>query len=440
MLRRIALFALAFRLFGQDPVFRTESQQVLVPVVVTDEKGRHVGGLKAADFRIFEDGVAQSIASFSTEAAGSLDDLGALAKPAGAGRGMAAARHTFVICLDTLHLSPAGAGRARDALQKLFEKERPGDAQYVLVGIGRQLRVLQAATANPLEIVVKLRGTGFQNTVGGMDGAALSAQLQNLRRRMDEFCKRCACGARSSNCDAETGTLKQTVDEEAANWDAANAGLLDQFRSVVDELAKLPTGRTLILISEGFPMDARRDFYAVVSGYLPNAPQFRVDDSGEKEGPLRAALRTAAGRNVTIDAIDSSVAAGANAAGGGGSMDASDSGSAGSPYSMIGTNRPGRRGTVDGPLQSADSRPQHATLQSSAAMEQLAQATGGIHFRAGGDLLKQLRAALADGREYYLLGYAPKNAERDGKFRAIRVEVANKNLNVRAKPGYWAAQ
>jgi VWFA-related protein len=439
MLRRIAFFAAACALFGrQDPVFRTESQQVLVPAVVTDEKGRHVGGLKAADFRIFEDGVAQTIASFSTEAAGSLDDLGALAKPVGAGRGTAAPRHTFVICLDTLHLSPAGAGRARDALQKLFEKERPGDAQYVLVGIGRQLRVLQAATANPLEIVVKLRGAGFQNTTGGMDGAALSAQLQNLRRRMDEFCKRCACGARSSNCDAETGTLKQTVDEEAANWDAANDALLDQFRSVVDELAKLPTGRTLILISEGFPIDARREFYAVVSGYLPNAAQFRLEDPGEKEGPLRAALRTAAGRNVTIDAIDSSTAAGANAAGG--SMDASDSGSAGSPYSMIGTNRPGRRGAVDGPLQSVDSRPQHGAPQESAAMEQLAQATGGIHFRAGGDLLKQLRAALADGREYYLLGYAPKNAERDGKFRAIRVEVANKNLTVRAKPGYWAAQ
>lgn len=71
-------------------------------------------------------------------------------------------------------------------------------------------------------------------------------------------------------------------------------------------------------------------------------------------------------------------------------------------------------------------------------MEQLASATGGIHFHSGGDLAKQLRAALADGREYYVVAYTPKNGARDGSFRAIRVELTKGNLTVRAKPGYWA--
>ena len=56
-------------------------------------------------------------------------------------------------------------------------------------------------------------------------------------------------------------------------------------------------------------------------------------------------------------------------------------------------------------------------------MEQLARATGGVYFHDGGDMLKQLHGALADGRQYYVLAYVPKNSARDGKFRSITVET-----------------
>ncbi len=71
-------------------------------------------------------------------------------------------------------------------------------------------------------------------------------------------------------------------------------------------------------------------------------------------------------------------------------------------------------------------------------MEELARATGGVYFRDGNDMLKQFRSVLADGREYYLLAYIPKNRVPDGKFRKIDVQLADKKLHVRAKSGYWA--
>jgi len=73
-------------------------------------------------------------------------------------------------------------------------------------------------------------------------------------------------------------------------------------------------------------------------------------------------------------------------------------------------------------------------------MEQLARATGGIYLHDGKDLLKQFRSAFADGREFYVLAYVPKNSARDGKFRSIAVETNDKKLSIRAKSGYWAAQ
>jgi VWFA-related protein len=73
-------------------------------------------------------------------------------------------------------------------------------------------------------------------------------------------------------------------------------------------------------------------------------------------------------------------------------------------------------------------------------MKQLARATGGVYFHDSGDMLKQFRSALADGREYYVLAYTPKNNAHDGKYRTIVVESPDKKLSIRAKSGYWAPQ
>ena len=78
----------------------------------------------------------------------------------------------------------------------------------------------------------------------------------------------------------------------------------EQFRSVVEELAKLPTGRTLILVSDGLNLDAKRDFYTAVSAYLPDRPQFKIEDSNGGEPALQEAMRVAAERNVTIYTVD----------------------------------------------------------------------------------------------------------------------------------------
>jgi VWFA-related protein len=437
MLPRLIFIVAAWNLFAQEPVIRLDVRHVLVPVVVTDKKGHHVSGLRSSDFRISEDGVPQEIASFSSDTTSSVDDVAALSKPVSA----IGPRHTFVICVDTLHASSANAGRIREALENLFEKEKPADAQYVLIDIGRQLQVLQAATSSPLAILLKLRSTAFQNAMAGLDASALSAQLQSLRTRMDDFCKRCACGNRSGqgSCNSEMDTLKQSIDADAERWTAPTFSMLEQFKSVVEELAKLPTGRTLILVSEGFNINPKREFYQVVSAYLPNVPQFKLDDSKDLDPGLHEALKVATERGVIIDTVDPRGSATASLASTG-SMDASAPSGASGDYSMLGTNRSNTRSPRNVATQNADAKANPFPSQESVSMVQLARATGGVYFHNSSDLLKQFRSAIADGREYYVLSYVPKNSARDGKFRTIRVETSDAKLTVRAKSGYWAAQ
>jgi VWFA-related protein len=272
--------------------------------------------------------------------------------------------------------------------------------------------------------------------MGGLDAAALSTQLQNIRSRLDEFCKRCACGPRAGqrNCDSEIDTLKQNVDAEAERWAAPTNGLLEQFKKVVEELAKLPTGRTLILVSDGFNIEPKREFYRAVSAYLPNLAQFRLGDSANPN--LQEALKVASERNVTIYAIDSRGGATASLASSG-SMDASAPSGAGSGSSILGTNRSATPTTRSDTLKTA---PNPLASEGSVSMEQLARATGGLYFHDSGAMLKQFRSALAEGREYYVIAYVPKNRAKDGKFRSITVETTDKKLSIRAKSGYWAPQ
>ena len=69
MLAAAAILSGAVCVLGQnapdDPVtFKTRSELVTVPVVVTDKNGVHLHNLKKEDFRLLEDGKSQKIASF----------------------------------------------------------------------------------------------------------------------------------------------------------------------------------------------------------------------------------------------------------------------------------------------------------------------------------------------------------------------------------------
>src|SRR5436309_11917687 len=50
---------------GQRPIFRVEVGMVVLSFQVTDSKGHYVNGLKPSDFKIYEDGIPQSISTFA---------------------------------------------------------------------------------------------------------------------------------------------------------------------------------------------------------------------------------------------------------------------------------------------------------------------------------------------------------------------------------------
>ena len=116
----LALLLLIPSIGAQAPTIRTQVNQVLVPVVVTNGRGHHITGLKATDFQVFEDGRPERIVAFSTEQ-GSIqipasgENSGASNPSAGASKGAANSdqpRQTYLIVVDTLHSASANFGRS----------------------------------------------------------------------------------------------------------------------------------------------------------------------------------------------------------------------------------------------------------------------------------------------------------------------------------------
>lgn len=64
----LALAALTFAALAQQPI-RVSVNEVIVPVTVTDEKGRFVSNLEKSDFHLYDEGKEQSIGFFSHQQA-----------------------------------------------------------------------------------------------------------------------------------------------------------------------------------------------------------------------------------------------------------------------------------------------------------------------------------------------------------------------------------
>ncbi|MGD0578154.1 MAG: VWA domain-containing protein [Bryobacteraceae bacterium] len=155
----MASAAAAQRTAEAVPTIRVDVRQVVVPVIVLDRDGHHVSGLKQDDFRVLEDGAEQTITAFQVETsgeavAGSEPKAGAAAvaepqKTAGANPAQPGIRHTYLICIDTIHARFGNLHYVQEALRKFFGSQRAGDSQYALIAIGQSMNVLQNLTQDP---------------------------------------------------------------------------------------------------------------------------------------------------------------------------------------------------------------------------------------------------------------------------------------------------
>jgi VWFA-related protein len=146
---RVTAVACAASLFAQQqqapqqptqaaPPISVSVNEVIVPVTVTDAKGRFVSNLERQDFKVFDQGKEQTIRFFSAERS----------QPVVVG-----------FLMDLSNSSRIQWKNYQDAAMDLVLNLLPGDKKYsgYLIGYGNEAEVMVNTTTDPQPIVDKLR-------------------------------------------------------------------------------------------------------------------------------------------------------------------------------------------------------------------------------------------------------------------------------------------
>lgn len=402
---------------ANETTFRVDVRQVLVPAIATDSQGHHAVGLKQTDFRIYEDGVEQTITSFNSETVGS--EQPAETHPESSQTNVTvpvrdAVRRTYVVCIDTLHTAMSSLMNARTALEKLFRAERAGDAQYVLVAVGGSTEILANTTQDPARVMRSLEEQGFHKHLLASRRGAAEFDLSRFRHSLDQAKRSCDVG--DPSCASRKRALPIQADQIAMQERVYNLAFLSQLGSVVEQLSHGSDRRTLVLISDGFNLVPGKEAHELLRAYFPEFRSAALASVDRMQFEFEKVVRLASKSNITIHTVD---ARGLYVQS---YFEASNAGSAASV------------------MPAALSVMNQSASDAQATLSEVAAATGGIAFKNNNDVFRGLTRAFADGREYYMLGYVSTNPKLDGTFRTISVRVRDPNLIVQAKRGYWATE
>lgn len=402
------------------PRLRIETQEVLVPVVVRDRKGRAIGNLTRDDFTVLDQGKPKAIAGFnmieSAKAYDATRSAGAASLPTGpdaTGINPAAPNRFVVFLFDDRHVSSSDLAVVQKAATRMMDDTRsPADFAAVLSlsgansGITRDRAVLKSAITrltvhrasqhgaedcpdidynsadkiihqhDPVEFqlaVLKAKKCSHLNIFQPSQGPILSG---NVSDPGDPFQRMAMAAA--------TRELQEGEEDEHQT--------LVQIEAVVRAMSKLQGQRVLILLSPGF------------LSLAPDAIAFKSE-----------ILNEAAGANVVINALD---VRGLYA----GNVDASQGQSAALSQTTGQTSSDHLNG------MQADEN----------AMAELAHGTGGTFFHNNNDLLGGLESLAAAPEYMYLLGIPLRDVKTNGTFHQLKVKVNKRDLEVQARRGYFA--
>lgn len=383
----IALFA-AGTLFAQQaddiPVFRAESNLVILNVFARSKDGKTLQNLTASDFTVSEDGKPQRIAVFeyqrlegpSTQGAVTVEttpaamqtQLKTRAEQMMEGAKRFRDKRLIVLFFDMSSLETIDQLRALESAEDYIRNKMAPEDVVSIMSFGTKLQTVEEFTSDKDRLVEAL--TRFK------PGEA------------SDFAQKGETEVDSSD------TASFALDETEFNIFNTDRRL-SALETAATSLMALPEKKALVYFSSG------------------------VSKTGsENESQLRSTLNAAVRSNVSFYPVD---VRGLMALPPGG--DASVGASSGS-------------GLFSGNTQNRQ-REQFTSQQDT--LDTLAAETGGKALIDSNDLTQGIRMAQNDITSYYILGYYSSNANRDGRYRKVDVKLAPAlQAKVDYRNGYYA--
>jgi VWFA-related protein len=384
---------------GQQPTFRGSINFVRVDVIVDDRKDQPVTNLTQADFELLEDGKPVSVEQFTLVKVDGNPRPGAPPPTEIRTRNdeeLIANREdvrVFVFFLDDYHVRRANSMSVREPLMKFVQDQlRPNDVVAIMY---------------PLSPVSDLTFTRNHNSV-------LSA-IERFEGRKFDY---------TPLNQFEVNYMRYPTEQVER---IRNDVVMTAIQGLSVRLGSLREGRkSVIFVSEGFtamlPPQMRRQDASLPANPIESQASARSQDSSQQitaewfgqtdvYSRMREVVDAANRNNTSFYSLDPRGLA---------------------PFEYGFDDLP----SGPPPSFATDGRALRMTQDT---LRSLSEETDGKAIVNRNTLLQGLAQVTRDSSYYYLLGYT-SSAPNDGKFHQITVRVKRRDLNVRARRGFWAAR
>ncbi len=382
------------------PIVRVITRVVQVGVIVHDQHGRPVRGLKAEDFVVSDNGKPQEV-SFFLEASGTshLETSASQQK-------VALPPHTYtnlleqrtdapssltVLLLDGLNTSWQNLDDARRQFARFIATQvRPQDRIAVFT-LGRELRMLHDFSNDTSTLIRAMSGLSGDGPAGtALAGEALPTVLlagavTDISGVVAEF---------------EQFLLSSSEKERSDVIQRRAESTFNAIESIAKHVARVPGRKNLVWVSAGFPLVLTADNYRRFSEVTQRATR---------------AINQA---NIALYPVDARCLQGF--------------------FEVTPSADPERRFFAWSQKQRADRQASLLNMSTTTTTRDLAEQTGGRAFMNSNDIAGSIRAAIEDAEISYTLGYYPSHQKWNGDYHRLEVGAKRKGLRLRHRLGYFA--
>ena len=411
--------ALQETLLRSMPVYKANTREVIVDVVVTKGNGDPVLGVRQEDFEIKEDGKTQTLGFFEEHAAKTLQAAQQKTLPSlppNIYTNVPPAPESDavnVLLLDMLNTSIRDQAFVHNNINDFVKKMKPG-TRVAIFTLGSKLRFIQGFTSDTSLLLAALNdkknGVSPQKDAASRDRTDTSDDTADLERM--------------TMINSGPGSVGASYGIQAyanAQADLANFAFGERITMTFEALnylahylAGVPGRKNLLWFSSSFPViifptvAQREDFR--------NQPQMRgfldhIKETADIFTVAKVAVYPISAEGMMEEHI----------------MEANNAG----PGSPEGGGR--SSGVMDPYIAGSAER---AGVISS--MEQLAADTGGKAYFNTNDLNGAAQRAMNDGANFYTLTYSPTNQKMDGQYRRIEVHLKSGHYKLSYRRGYNA--
>ncbi len=389
-----------------DDVVRVKSNLVNIDVIVKDKKGKYISDLKAEDFTITENGVAQKVEFFDAPLSRSdSTEPGTSPGPAGA------PRNYVSLVLDSQTTDLANFKQVREgAIKYVQEQVTDADAVAVLM-VTNGLQMLQPFTQDKAKLIAALENAGVTGTSKNLEQQDIAKNIASLQ----DFLKNSSSapivspegGAEAARVMVANNVLQQFYRLRTALSLQQARPILAALAAIAEALKPIPGKKTVVMFSQGF--------------VTPEVLDWQVQST----------IDIANRANVAIYIIDS--------AGLKGAAPASGALVPGSPLGGVSglVNQEQRIRAVGGETVFDNVR-QEGQSREYDILYRISGDTGGRLLRNNNDIGQGLERINQEIHSRYTLAYRSTNQNFDGSFRKVKIEVRRPDVQIVSRSGYYA--